>query len=424
MSYYAIVCKVTAVFPIEGADRIQRALVLGTSVVVSKATQVGDLGVFFPCDGQLSPEFAKANDLVGKYENGKKVSGGFFSENRRVKAQKFKGIKSEGFFCELSLFNFTGEVKLKEGDKFDSLNGIPICNKYVTPETIKAQNRQQKKRVKFIETMCFKEHFDTAQLRFYANQIPAGALCHMTVKLHGTSQRSGNVLVKYNLPWWKNVINKIRPETFKTRDYRDMIGTRRTILNERGECSFYKDDFRSNVHKKYFAGKLRKGEMVYYEVVGFTTTGAPIMSVHPTKDLKEKSIEKLYGPEMKYSYGLPDGECDAYVYRITNVNEDGHTVDLSWSQVKARCTELGVKYVPEAEAPFFHDGDGIKLLERADKYLNVPSKIDPRHIEEGVCIRIEHGYDINIYKHKSYYFLVLEGVRKEDDSYVDTEEAA
>jgi hypothetical protein len=51
-----------------------------------------------------------------------------------------------------------------------------------------------------------------------------------------------------------------------------------------------------------------------------------------------------------------------------------------------------------------------------------PSVLDPSHIKEGVCVRIEGGLNNKTYKFKSFEFKVLEGIIK-DSGVVDAEEA-
>src|SRR5690606_1176368 len=132
-SYAAVVSKVSAILPIEGMDRIAMAKVNGFSTVVGKDVNVGDLVIFFPPETQLSHEFASSNNLYRNAElNSDKSKKGYFEENRRVKAVKFKGNPSNCFVMkvgEVRLPLNDGDV-LAEGDTFDELNGTPICRKY------------------------------------------------------------------------------------------------------------------------------------------------------------------------------------------------------------------------------------------------------------------------------------------------------
>lgn len=168
----------------------------GNTVVISKKVKDGDLGLYFECDGQLSEEFAKANDLV-RYTDpvtGEK-KGGFFDLNRKVRAQKFRGVKSDGFWMPISSLSFIDGFdpnSLKEGDSFTEINGVAICNKFVTKATQKAASEKKKKdsihkEEKLIIT--FPKHFDTDQFRNEARKFKAGDLISISMKAHGCVDR-------------------------------------------------------------------------------------------------------------------------------------------------------------------------------------------------------------------------------------------
>jgi hypothetical protein len=124
--YSAIVCKVNT-RPHPNADRLLLGTAHGYQVVVGLDTQDGELGVFFAADGQLSEQMCEANDLIGYTdpETGER-KGGFFAKNRRVRSQKFRGEKSDGYWTSLSSLSWTGAnlSDLREGDQFTELNGL------------------------------------------------------------------------------------------------------------------------------------------------------------------------------------------------------------------------------------------------------------------------------------------------------------
>lgn len=405
------------VFPHPNADRLQLGRIYGYQVVVGNDVKTGDEGIFFPEGTQLSREYATANELL-------RAQGGYFENNRRVRCQKFRGEKSEGYWAPLSSLNFIewrGE-RLKTGDKLSQLNGTPLCQKYVTPAT---RVRRERKKTTRGETVMFKKHFDTDQLRMNLGYIKPGLKVVVTQKVHGTSQRMGFVKDKVKLAPWKRFINFFAP-VFPTVAWGHLIGSRNVILEPHENGRYYTYDFRVRAAEMFY-GKLRKGETVYYEVVGFEEFGKPIMSTVSTEKLKDKSVKTAFGDKVTYTYGCADGEFDVYVYRITFTNEDGDVFELPWEQVKARCQELNVNHVPEFLEPSF-DWEGDVLMAECDEICNyggnVPDPIDPRHPLEGVCVRVEHGHRTRIFKHKSFLFGVLEGYLKEDDAYVDTEETS
>jgi hypothetical protein len=426
MSYKAVVTKIQT-RPHPNADRIQLGLVLGYQVIVGLDTENNELGVFFPSDGQLSEVFAIQHDLVQRKnpETGAR-EGGFFAKNRRVRAQRFRGEKSYGFWCPLSDFEFTGAdiSSLKVGDEFDSLNDVPICNKYITRATAQAQRGRKLRHRR--ETKTFPMMFDVKQFRRWADRIPLGSLITITEKMHGTSHRLGHV---YDESERKDLLGRLyrllkRKPLFRT-GYRYLSGTRRVILEKWTGDSWYGDEaFRVNATKKLM-DNLHKGEMVYGEIVGWAGAETPIMPPHDTTQLRDKSIRKIYGDKIHYTYGCPAGTQELYIYRITMSNEDGVVTELPWWAVKRRANELGVKHVVRVVRPFFvgTEDDREKLKSLIESLVNGASQFG-NHIREGVAIRVEHEKLFDILKAKSFTFGLLEGYLKEDESVIDREEAA
>lgn len=417
MSYQAYIAKIS-VSPHPNADRLQVGFVCGAQVIVGMDTQDGDLGIYFPSDGQLSKEYATANDLIArKDDQGNKVGGGYFDEKRRVKSQNFRKVKSEGFFMPLSSLAFTkfDLSKLKEGDALDALGGIPLCNKYFTKATIAAMVGTKKKLKVYAD---FPEHYDTTQFRFVI--VPTGATIYITEKEHGTSVRYGNVLVhKPRGKWrkfWKGLFGD-KKEYDSERQY--VLGTRRAILPKVNEFD-YKGGFYGNgdpytivPHKLH--GKLKDDEIVYGEVVGFLQTGAPLFTQN-VSELPE--LKKVYGENVPFSYGCVEGTSKFRVYRITQGGRE-----LTHNEVVARCQQLGVDMVTFEEA-FIYDGSRDALNARIAARLEGASALDSRHMKEGVCLRIESPEGIRIVKAKSWSFGVCEGYLKNDDQYIDMEEVA
>lgn len=423
----ALICR-AIVSPHPNADRLQLASVSGYSVVVGLETQDGELGIFFSSELRLSDAYLAEHDLVTRKDEEGNRAGGYFAENGRVRAQKLRGIKSEGYFAPLSSLEFTGGdiSALKEGDQLLTFNGVELCEKYVSQATLRAMMRQgQQKRRK--DNPYFHQHMDTDQLRHKGAFIKPGDLLTMTYKMHGTSARTGRLLETRELPrkWHQKVLRK--PAKVVT-EYQVINGTRRVVLADGQEDGWYiGETFRRDCSAR-FADLLREGETVYYEIVGYTGSGQPLMGQHSLDKTTDKEAHKLYGKTITYSYGCGPGEFAIYVYRITQAHSDpAHPVELSWPQVKKRCVELGLRHVVEVANSSCHFGflglDG--LTEMAEGWAEGPDPIDPRHPKEGVVIRVD-GADGHTWflKQKGWLFRILEGLLKEDDSFVDIEEAS
>ena len=406
--------------------------VLGNTVVVSKETENGSLGIFFETDGQLGQEFAEKNNLLRKIdpETGKNL-GGLFSEDRRVRCQKIRGIKSDGFWCPLSYLEHFGDVsELKEHDKFTAFNDVSIGQKYETWKTraaAKAANKPAKGIKKpRVELLAMRRHFDTEQFRTDCWKFKKGDYVSISEKIHATSQRVANVKVElpiqnYSFAWLKQKLGfNVVPKT----EYRVYVGTRNVILenNNNGATYYGNENFRYACIED-FKDKLYKNECLYGEVTHTNTDGKALMH-QPTSKTKDKAIIKQYGQTMNYTYGTSWGKSEFWVYRITQTNDEGVSVDLSWQQMEQRCKELGAKMVPDVIEPFIYDGDEGKLRNLVEELTEGASSIDSSHIREGVCVRAERYPKPVVLKSKSFAFRVLEGIAKDDNEYQDIEEVS
>ena len=374
--YNAYITRIKNLHKHPNADRLQIGECFGNAVIVSMEYEDNQLGVYFPSDGQLSVAFADANNLLRKKdENGNNIGGYMDPDKRNVTAIKLRGEKSDGLFLPLkSLESFGDITTFREGDRIDNFNGHEICCKYI-PRTNRRRghvsdgNKTRKKKAPVAP--LFSEHADTEQLAYNLGAFKAGDEIEITLKMHGTSQRTGYlpVLQGYKRTLW----DKIRRRDGKpVYDWGYVSGTRRTVL-ENFEGGYYGSNEFREAHSKFFEGKLNKGESVYYEVIGFTTNGTPIMASCDNKKLNDKEFVKQYGDTTVFSYGCSSTgkegvgiternapQSDIYVYRMTMTNEDGFTVEYTPDFMRYRCEQMGVKTVP-VFAKGTIDGEGIHI---------------------------------------------------------------
>ena len=304
-----------------------------------------------------------------------------------------------------SLKDFCNVNELKIGDRITTLNGTLICEKYI-PRTNRRSanntNKKQTKKKKEVEFPLFKEHVDTEQLDYNLGEFRKGDLCYITLKMHGTSQRTANLPKQNNKSW----LTKLKDKYLKTK-YDVVTGTRRVVIdNFSKDSGFYgTDKFREYYHN-WFKDKLQKGEEVFYEVVGYIDENTPIMPDGDNKKVQDKEFIKKYGDKTRFSYGCAEGMNNIYVYRMTMTNEDGYVVEYPWELVKTRCEEMGVNHVPELDKFFYTTEDN--LLKRVDKFLDITDPIGKTHIAEGVVVRIDNKKSFKAYKKKGFFFKVLE----------------
>ncbi|MEE1072784.1 MAG: 2'-5' RNA ligase [Cellulosilyticum sp.] len=370
------------------------------------------------------------------------------ASKRNVTAIKLRGEKSDGLFLPLkSLESFGDVTTLHEGDRIDNFNGHEICCKYIPRRNHRNDgtsngNRTRKKKVNIAP--LFVEHADTEQLAYNLGAFKVGDDIEITLKMHGTSQRTAYLPVfkGYKRTLWDKIRRK---EGTPIYDWGYVSGTRRTVL-ENFEGGYYgSNEFREQ-HSKFFEGKLWKGEEVYYEVVGFTHTGTPIMATADNKKLNDKEFVKQYGQTTTFSYGCSptgldniryesDGSIaaemlpisDIYVYRMTMTNEDGDVVEYTPDFMRYRCEQMGVKTVPVMwngtipDVSTSYAGEWIKDV--AEQYYDGPDPVGKTHVREGVVVRILNRPKFCAYKHKNFSFKVLEGICKAEAEAPDMEEA-
>ena len=419
------------------------------------------MGVYFPTDGQLSMEFCKANNLLRLYdEEGHSIPGGGYMDpkKRNVSAIRLRGEKSDGLFLPLTCLEPFGDISDLKVGPITVFNGHEICRKYIPPVKNPAQfdkkSRTRKKKTPIAP--LFMEHIDTAQLAYNLDAFKPKDEIEITLKMHGTSQRTGYLptFQKYK----RTLMDKIlrRPGT-PVYDWGYVSGTRRTVL-ENYEGGFYGNDKFREEHHKAFEGKLWKGETVYYEVVGFLTDGRPIMASCDNKKLQDKDFIKQYGKTTTFSYGCePFGfkvnpadpkmptttptidyttpQSDVYVYRMTMTNEDGNVIEYTPDFMRYRCEQMGVKTVPvfwRGTIPS-HTGDeasvelgltaGVWVKEKVEEYYDGPDPVGKTHVREGAVVRILNRPTFTAFKHKNFSFKVLENIIKLEAEAPDMEEA-
>ena len=446
--YKAYVTTLKNVRKHPNADKLLLADCFGNTVCVSLDYTEGMVGVYFPTDGQLSKEFCDQHNLVRKKdENGVNIGGYMDPEKRNVTAIKLRGEKSDGLFMPISCLDYcfnkgTAAENLAVGDTIDVVNGHLICEKYIPKKANRTSaggaGTRAHRRAKRSIAPTFFEHADTEQLAYNLAAFKPGDLVEITLKMHGTSQRTGYLKVFKGMKrtFWDKIFRREGTEIY---DWGYVSGTRRTVLDD-FEGGFYGSNAFRETHAKQFEGKLRKGETVYYEVVGFTDTGAGIMGAGNNEKLR-KDFVKQYGKETIFSYGCvpvisvdsEDIQSDMYVYRMTMTNEDGEVVEYTPDFMRYRCEQMGVKCVPvfwtgfipenpaSADDPTITAGEWI--MKKAERFYEGPDPIGKTHVREGVVARVINRPKFIAYKHKNFEFKVLEGIIKDVADAPDMEEA-
>ena len=463
--YKAYVTYVTNIRPAANADRLNACEVFGNTTIIDKTITEDTLVLYLPSDGQISVEFGEKNNLFRRKDDAGNNVGGFIDPDKRnITAIRLRGNRSDGLVLPISALNYCyahgdASIELRAGDVIDGLvNGHEICCKYIPRSNTRVGrvtegNRTRKKKVAIAP--LFKEHADTEQLAYNLGAFKPGDYIEITLKMHGTSQRTGYLPVLKGCK--RTLWDKIRRrEGTPVYDYGYVSGTRRVVL-ENYEGGFYGNNEFREQHSKVFEGKLWKGETVYYEVVGFTTSGAPIMASTDNAKLQDKEFIKQYGKETVFSYGcspsglhvipMADGaavedrpQSDIYVYRMTMTNEDGEVVEYTPDFMRYRCEQMAVKtvpvfwrgFIPEHEDIIYVDKNendrpdegevtytkpidaGEWVMKLAERFYDGPDPVGKTHVREGVVVRIINRPKFAAYKHKNFSFKVLSNIAVAD----------
>lgn len=409
-NYAATVVEIKALVPLKGRDRIVGAPLFGSQAIVGIDTEVGTIGLYFPAETQLSHEYASNNNLYrhGNLNvNEKEV--GYFDNNRRVKAIKLGGHRSDAIFMPLKSLLAMGVSQdtidsLKVGDTFDKLDGREVCRKYLNK--IPGENRLDKnasKKFTRVESKFMPEHYDTDNWWRNEDKVPSEAQVIVTQKLHGTSIRIGRTVVQRRLSLRERIAKRLGVRVAET-EFDAVYGSRKVIkdFNNPNQDHFYGTDLWSEIGKRY-DDVIPENFLVYGEVIGWVPgTESPI--------------------QKGYTYDLARGEAELYVYRVAIITNQGRMADLSWDAVMRFCEETGLKYTPELWRGAKKDFVAEEWIdtELSRNFIQAVLLSDQKSVDEGVVIRTDAGAAPYLLKAKSPIFLQWE-TKMLDEEAVDIE---
>lgn len=414
-NYSATVIKVPKVGKVPNSDRLRFFNALGIQVIVDDSWEAreGELALLFPAEVQLSHEYTAGNGLYRQSLelNTNRTDAGYLEANRRVRAIKLRGNISNGLVMPITSLNRTvnnlsyEKAFFTEGDVFDTLDGAEICRKYVVPvkesavaNKADARNRKAFKRV---DEIFLPQHYDTAQWFRESHTLEADDELIITQKLHGTSVRLANTIVKRKLTKREKFAQKFLGANISETYYDYVAGSRKVIKDPKNgkQEHWYGTDVWTKALEKY-KDQIPKGYIVYGELVGYTEGGGAIQAGH--------------------TYECEPGENELYVYRVAIINEDARMIDLSWDQVRMFCKDHGLKNVPELGRDYKEQFEPESFDEKAfatdmvyDRMgyaydsEDTPVALSPGGTgkDEGIAIRVERSLQPEFFKikNKSHY---------------------
>lgn len=408
-NYVATIVRLKNTYKLEGLDNLVGVKFFGFQALINKDSELDTLGVLFTAETQLSEEYTKENNLYRHQELNKDTEkGGYIEDNRRVKAIRLKGNASNALFMPLESLAFTGVNldELNEGDAFDKLNGHDICKKFTRRQKTTSRLEKNKEKVfRRVDEKFLPEHYDSENYFKNAHVIKGNKQVIVTQKLHGTSIRIGNTIVKRKLTKRDKIAQLFKVDVSLV-EFAHVYGSRKVIkdINNPNQQHYYGEDLWTEEGKKY-DDSIPENFIVYGELIGWTGNNAPIQE--------------------NYTYRIPQGTSELYIYRVAVVTNQGMLIDLSWEQVKEFCRDRGLKHVPELWVgmhKYFHAEDWMDKNYFADGYKNAVPLDDASPCDEGVCVRVD-GIAPYILKAKSPKFFEHE-TKMIDKGAVDTEEAS
>lgn len=425
VNYAATIVELKEFVPIPGKDKIQGALIFGNHVIVSKDLKLGDLGIYFPVECKINPEFLKANNLfkTGDLNADPKLKG-FFERSCRVKALKLAGVKSEGFWIPIkSIASFFKPEDFKSGDEFNFIDDREICTKYVikfnnpVPTSKSDKRKKRLKRFNQVIENQFNFHIDTSMLNKNIHKLKPTDIISITNKLHGTSAIFCDVLVKRKLSIFERVL-KWFGVRIETSQYGNIYSSRGVIKNQylntdKQQNHFYNEDIWGTVNNK-LKDTIPKSFTIYGEIVGYLSTGAMI--------------------QKGYHYSCEASTHKFYVYRITNTNADGLVIELSWQQLKEFCNKYNLTIVPEfyygVAKDLFPDipinetwnSEFLKRLSMSFNMNDSMCELNNKEVPaEGLVLRIDNLFNFDAYKLKNFAFKAWESKQLDDENTIDIE---
>ncbi|AAN12804.1 RNA ligase [Mycobacterium phage Omega] len=336
-NYACTVVKIPATITLSGLDNLVGVPVLGHQALTQKDKQAGELALAFTAETQLSEEYAAYNNLFRDSSlNRDQAEKGYLEANRRIRALKLRGHRSDALLMPLESIAYTGVdvSQLQEGDVFDAVNGHEICRKYTLPVKRQPQAKSKvEKAFKRVDTKLFPEHISTDQFHRNQHLLRPGREIVITQKLHGTSIRVGRVPCLRQKGRLERFLNRWLPTPDYT--YDAVFGSRKVIkdVNNPNQNHYYQSDIWTDYGKK-IADLIPEGYIVYGELIGWT----------PVKDGMQFDTSPI---QKNYTYNLPEGQAELYVYRVATINTQGTLADLPWDAVKEFCLARGLKWTPE-----------------------------------------------------------------------------
>jgi predicted nucleic-acid-binding protein len=430
----------------QACSNVVGTIINGNHIIIGKDTPLDTIGIYVPEGAKLNDTLLSENNLYSSSNlNIDVTKKGYFGNKGRVKTQKFRGHRSEGYFFTFdyltkigiksfllsneTMLSYNGiDLHLKEGEEFNMIGDFELCTKYVNPIALKKEQRElaaknkvtKDKRFNRVIDEQFRLHSSTPQLGKNLHELNENDIIAITSKFHGTSAVFSNVLTLKQLNWKErlakwfgiNVITKIYDNIYSSRTViKNKYITENTQELAKG---YYNEDIWGTVNEEIKAS-IQEGYTIYGEIVGFLDNG--------------KHIQK------GYDYGCKENEHKFLVYRITYTTPNNKVIELSWNQIKEYCAKHNLQTVPQ-----YYFGSVRELMITAKvstidelyKWLQSAYNMEKdcefcvnKIPAEGICVRIDGKSEYDTFKLKAFLFKEQEDKAVENNEVdIETTEAS
>jgi hypothetical protein len=327
-NYCATYTELSEFLPIAGSDFIKHANVMNSKVIVSHDAEKGQRGLYFPIETEIADWFLKENNLFSSPQlNLDKTKKGYFGNTGRVRAVKFRGAISDGFFFPIEISH------LDLGAQINCIDTVELCKKYTVsyqhPKEKVPNKPRRENEFKRILSGHFPLHLDTKNLRRTVEQIDTDDYIEIAEKWHGCNATIGKPLCTRKLNFFENLLAGFGVNISK-QEYCLVAASRRVMKYLEGvevvlqeiRQGYYKENVWKTCAKE-ISDKIPPGWVLYGEIVGYAG---------------DKPIQK------GYTYGFQPGECGFYCFAIKIINPNGLETDLTGEQVQYFCELVGINH--------------------------------------------------------------------------------
>ena len=224
------VSTVKEIKPIEGADKIELAVIGGWNCVIQKnAYKVGDLVVVATTDAVIPIELSDRMEVTS-----------YLRKGQRVRTVKLRGVYSECLIIPTKFIPGIGEIYYDGTDMMELMS----ISKWEPP--VQMRQLSSGKKVRYQDNPNFHVYYKFPNLKNVPDMFTEKDLVEITRKIHGTNARFG-IVKKSKISLWDKIVKFLGN---KWVEYEFVVGSHNV---EKGSDSqgFYDTDVWYEIAEKY-----------------------------------------------------------------------------------------------------------------------------------------------------------------------------